>query len=139
VAAGPGRQWWLDVETANSWSGDTGANTSVIAGALAYLRGQQVDVGIYSTRYQWGLITGGAQIPSVPNWVPGARSAAEAPGFCAAGRSFTGGPVVMTQFTTAFDFDYLCPGVAPPPPLPPPPLLTQLLQNILNWLAGRKH
>ena len=140
VPAGPGHQWWLDVETANSWSGDQGANTSVIAGALAYLRSQQVNVGIYSTRYQWGLITGGAQIPSVPNWVPGAASQAEAPGFCAARRSFSGGPVVMTQFTSQFDFDYVCPGVPSPPPLPPPsPLLTQLLQNILNWLAGRQH
>jgi hypothetical protein len=133
VSAGPGHLWWLDVETANSWSDDQGANTAVIGGAIAFLRSQAVTVGVYSTVYQWGVITGGARIPSVPNWVPGAQSAAAAPTFCAARRSFSGGPVVMTQYTTHFDYDVLCPGVALPAPLKPPP--PNLLQAILNWLA----
>ncbi|MDQ6617436.1 MAG: hypothetical protein M3083_22480 [Actinomycetota bacterium] len=140
VAAGPGHLWWLDVETGNSWSDDQGANTAVIAGSIAFFRAQGVLIGIYSTRYQWGVITGGASIPSVPNWVPGAQSAAQAPSFCAARRSFTGGPVVMAQFTTDFDYDYLCPGVSlPPPPVrPAPPGLEVGLHNlvaaILLWL-----
>jgi hypothetical protein len=135
VSAGPGHQWWLDVETANSWSPDKGANTAVIAGTIAFLRGRGLAVGIYSTRYQWGVITGGASIPGVPNWVPGAQSAAAAPSFCAASRSFSGGPVVMAQYTTQFDYDYLCPGASLPgrervtPPAPP-----NLLVAILAWL-----
>jgi len=135
VSAGPGHQWWLDVETANSWSPDKGANTAVIAGVIAFLRGRDVAVGIYSTRYQWGVITGGASIPSVPNWVPGAQSGAAAQSFCSASRSFSGGPVVMTQYTTQFDYDYLCPGASLPgrvkaaPPAPP-----NLLVAILAWL-----
>lgn len=130
VNAGPGHQWWLDVETANSWSPDKAANTATLTGAIDFLRSRHVAVGIYSTRYQWGLITGGASMPAVANWVPGARSAAEAPSFCSALRSFSGGPVVMAQYTTQFDYDYLCPGASLParikvaPPAPPNLLVT---------------
>jgi hypothetical protein len=139
VSAGPGHLWWLDVETANSWSPDKGANAAVIAGALAFFASRGVAVGIYSTRYQWGLITGGVSIPAIPNWVPGAQSAAEAPSFCAARRSFTGGPVVMTQYTSGFDYDVICPGSSLPRPLPvaPPPLsLPGLLGAIQAWLRS---
>lgn len=135
VAAGPGHMWWLDVETGNSWGSDQGANTEDIAGSIAFFRSKNVEVGVYSTAYQWGLITGGASIPSVPNWVPGASSAARAPAFCQA--SFSGGPVMMTQFTSQFDYDALCPGVTLPAPLPPPPSgLAGLLTAVLNWLKG---
>ncbi len=142
VSAGPGHLWWLDVETGNSWSSDHGANTAVIAGSIAFFRGRGVRVGVYSTRYQWGIITGGASIPSVPNWVPGAQSATQAPSFCAAERSFSGGPVVMAQYTTVFDFDYLCPGVslaslgAGTAPGPPPLVvgISNLVNAILAWL-----
>ena len=139
ASAGPGHLWWLDVETANSWSPDQGANAAVIAGAIAFFRSQGVAVGIYSTRYQWGLITGGVSIPAIPNWVPGAQNAAEAPSFCAARRSFTGGPVVMAQYTSGVDYDMICPGSSLPRPLPvaPPPLsLPGLLGAIQAWLRS---
>jgi hypothetical protein len=127
VSAGPGHVWWLDVETGNSWSADQAANTAVIAGSIAFFSARGVHVGIYSTAYQWGRITGGARFPAVPNWVPGARSAAEAPSFCAARRSFSGGPVVMAQYTTDFDYDYLCPA---------PKAAPDLLGAIVAWLAS---
>ena len=139
VKAGPGHLWWLDVEIGNSWSGDHAANAAVIGGSVAFLRAQGVMVGIYSTRYQWGVITGGARIPSVPNWVPGAVSATQAPAFCAPQQSFTGGPVAMTQFTTEFDHDFACPGVslaAPAPPTPPPNPVGNLLDAVLAWLRS---
>src|SRR5262249_48589613 len=62
--------WWLDVEMLNSWQtlsskyGATRASqardTAALLGAVRALwaRGVQ-QVGIYSTKYQWGLITGG--------------------------------------------------------------------------------
>ncbi len=138
VNAGPGHLWWLDVETGNSWSADQAANTEVIAGSIAFFRAKGVQVGIYSTQYQWGLITGGARIPSVPNWVPGAASGAQALSFCASGRSFSGGPVAIAQYTTAFDYDILCPGVTLPPALPPPSNgLANLLNALLGWLSGK--
>jgi len=138
VSAGPGHLWWLDVETGNSWSTDQAANTSDIAGSIAYLRSKGVTVGIYSTAYQWGVITGGASIPSVPNWVPGAASSAQALSYCTAGRSFSGGPVAVTQYTTQFDYDRLCPGVTLPRPLKPPSNgLAALLSALLSWLSGK--
>lgn len=140
VSAGPGHLWWLDVETGNTWSDDPSVNATVIAASLAFFRTRGVAVGIYSTKFQWAAITGGASIPSVPNWVPGARSAAQAPSFCSPQRSFSGGPVVMTQYTTQFDFDYLCPGAGlpPAPPAPPPPAvgIRNLLNALLGWLGG---
>jgi hypothetical protein len=101
--------WWLDVETGNSWSGNQGLNNASIAGSIAYLRSKGLPVGAYSTRYQWGRITGGLVLPDVPSWVAGARSGREAASFCTPARSFTGGPVVMVQWVEHnLDHDHLC-------------------------------
>jgi hypothetical protein len=110
--AGLGHTWWLDVETSNSWSGtDLASNVADITGALGYLRARSAVVGIYSTRFQWGVITGGAQFPELANWVPGAGSATQAATFCSPSYSFSGGPVLITQYVSqGFDYDYACPG-----------------------------
>jgi hypothetical protein len=104
--------WWLDVETANSWSSTSKpANAAAVHGFVDYLVAQPgVSVGIYSTGYQWGVITGTPSgFETLPNWVPGAGTEAQAASYCTPARSFTGGPVVMTQFPlNGFDGDYLC-------------------------------
>ena len=104
--------WWLDVELANSWSGTFSANAADIQGSIDYLRAQSVSaVGIYSTSYQWGQITGGYIVPAPapPDWVPGASSVAEAASFCDPSHSFSGGPVQLTQYPyNGFDADYVC-------------------------------
>lgn len=129
--------WWLDVETDNTWSGDVGLNGADILGAVAYLRTQNVPVGIYSTRYQWGVIAGGLRLPDVPSWVAGAPDRARAPSFCSADRSFTGGPVVLVQWVEGdTDNDLLCqplPTAGPPPP--PVNALEQLLRDLLHGLG----
>jgi hypothetical protein len=101
--------WWLDVETANSWAGDTSLNLADISGSIDFLSSAGVaGVGIYSTGYQWGVITGGAQLPGMANWVAGAVNAKRAEGMC--GASFTGGPVRLVQYASGgFDADYACP------------------------------
>lgn len=137
VKAGPTHVWWLDVETENSWDGSTTANLLDIEGSLAFFATNKVPVGIYSTKYQWGVITGGASIPGVLNWVAGASGSADAPGFCSPAHSFTGGPVYMVQYTTQFDYDLLCPGMTLPQPKGPPPnLLVGLLQTLLVFLKA---
>lgn len=136
--SGPGHTWWLDVETTNSWSAtDLASNLADITGAIDFLRSKSVVVGLYSTRYQWGVITGGASFPGLANWVPGAGSAAQAATFCSASFSFSGGPVMITQFVThGFDFDYACPGSDAV--LHPPPVATGGHNPIgdLLWLLG---
>ncbi len=101
--------WWLDVETTNSWSPtDLGANLGSIRGTIDFLqRAPGVTVGIYSTRYQWTKITGGAQIP-LPNWIAGARDLDDAKARCTPAFSATGGPIVLNQFVAGYDHNYAC-------------------------------
>ena len=107
ASAATSHGWWLDVETANSWSADTSLNTVTIKAARAYLRSKNVKyVGVYSTAYQWGVITGGARIGG-PAWAAGAPSAADAPSRC--GTGFTGGSVKFVQYPSGgYDGDYRC-------------------------------
>jgi hypothetical protein len=141
VSAGAGHTWWLDVETANIWSAtDRASNLASIAGAIDFLRAQGVVVGVYSTRYQWGRITGGASRPDLVNWVPGAGSRAAAAARCSAGYSFSGGPVMVTQFVSEnadVDYDYPCPGsdAILRPSGPPGGGLGGLLNGVLSLLG----
>ena len=101
--------WWLDVETANSWnSSDLSTNAADVRGAVAYLQSRSVTVGVYSTGYQWGVITGGLNLSSaVPDWVAGASSATSAPSYCSS--SFSGGAVRYVQYQSGgYDADYSC-------------------------------
>jgi hypothetical protein len=113
VVAAP---WWLDVETANSWSTDTATNTADLRGAVAYLQSMNVrSVGLYSTKSDWAQITGAtsagsaanAPFKTLLNWVPGARSAKDAASLCSS--TFSGGPVRLVQYPAgSFDGDYAC-------------------------------
>jgi hypothetical protein len=108
TGAAAGGAWWLDVETSNSWSGDHALNLGDLQGSMDLLGSRGVAVGIYSTGYQWGQITGGARLP-VPNWVAGASSVKRAPALCST--SFTGGAVALVQYPSGgFDADYVCGG-----------------------------
>src|SRR6202171_6514644 len=110
--------WWLDVELANSWSGSFAANSSTIQGYIDYQRSQSTGtVGIYSTGYQWGQITGGYTVPSAPDWLAGAANRRRAARPCNKPASwFNGGPVQLVQYPNGgFDGNLVC-GTAPPPP-----------------------
>lgn len=99
--------WWLDVETANSWStSDLTLNQAAIQGLVDRFQGAGA-VGIYSTSAQWAQLMGTwspARLDA--NWVAGAASAAEAPSWC--GRSITGAPVWLVQYVDGLDQDYAC-------------------------------
>ena len=100
--------WWLDVETGNSWSANTTANDSVVAGAIDALHADGANVNIYSTSYQWGVIAGSWK-PGVGAWyATGPASGRALASWCAPG-SFAGGPIVMVQDVVgSFDNDYSC-------------------------------
>lgn len=115
------RLWWLDVETLNSWSPDTRANTAVLEGMTAYLESIGAQVGIYSTGYQFaqiaGVIDAGSNLNKLLEWIAGADSPASAQAMCAADPLTPGGTVTQTQFTTeSFDYNITCPNLPPRSP-----------------------
>ena len=114
--------WWLDVETGNSWEtlesayGQTATakanDTASLQGAIAGLQSMGVTsaVGIYSTSYQWGQITGGtgSTFATSPAWVAGTGSLSTAQSHCTA-TGFTGGPVALAQYAkSGYDADWHC-------------------------------
>jgi hypothetical protein len=130
--------WWLDVETSNTWNGDSSSNAADVQGSIDYLLAQHVaGVGVYSTGYQWTTITGGyststaAQyasgwsseftspngISQSPSWVAGASGPSDAPSYCSS--SFLGTSTWLVQYIAGgFDVDYACGTTTPPPPNP---------------------
>lgn len=102
--------WWLDVETANSWSStDLSLNRYEIQGLVAELRVlSSAPVGIYSTSSQWQQITGGYQPAVDGTWLAtGQRTLKRARSFCTV-PSFTGAPIWLVQYVSTYDHDYAC-------------------------------
>jgi len=102
--------WWLDVELANSWSStDLSLNRYTIQGIVQTLRASvAVPIGIYSTSYQWGVITGGYQAQVDANWVAtGTSSLKRAKTYCKSA-GFTGAKIWLVQYVATYDHDYVC-------------------------------
>jgi hypothetical protein len=102
--------WWLDVETSNSWRTVTSLNVAALQGEADALRAHGVaTLGIYSTAYQWGVITGSTTVfHASASWIAGASNAKDAQRRCG-GPSFTGGAVTLVQYiASGFDTDVAC-------------------------------
>ena len=104
--------WWLDVETANSWSSsDLSMNQYTIQGIVdTLLRQSPAGVGIYSTHYQWNAVVGPLPVSGVlADWVAtGTTSLKRARRACGTA-GFTGAPVWFVQYISGgFDTDYAC-------------------------------
>jgi len=102
--------WWLDVETANSWSTtDLTLNSYTIQGIVQTLRQSvSVPVGIYSTPSQWLAITGGYQPLVDADWLATAdRTAKRAKQHCGSA-GFSGAPIWLVQYRGTTDRDYVC-------------------------------
>jgi len=70
--------WWLDIELAELWPTSKDVqpiNAAIVQGALDAISRAGDTVGIYSTWYQWGQITG-SYVPERPGpiWVAGAQA-----------------------------------------------------------------
>ena len=114
-------RYWLDVETANTWSAAPIENASVLRGMIAALESRGKYVGIYSNRYQFTRITG-SFAPGLDNWIPRPETRHEtAAQYCRTTPTFGGGRLLMLQLWYEFDENYVCP---PPGSLPPPPPTT---------------
>ena len=111
LAASPSDSaWWLDVETMNSWRSDVALNVAALQGAIASLQSAGVrTIGIYSTQYQWNVITGGSlAFGAHRSWIAGIGDAQAATAKCA-GSGFSGGGVALVQFASgSFDGDLRC-------------------------------
>jgi hypothetical protein len=105
--------WWLDVETDNSWSGDSNWNRAVLEGMASFFDSIGADVGIYSSSYQWGKIVGtvssSSSLYTLPSWLAGASTAKGAKANCSEAPLTAGGKVTLTQFVyNGLDYDHSC-------------------------------
>ena len=102
--------WWLDVEIANSWSSsDLSLNRYTIQGIVETLRSATAaPIGVYSTSYQWSVITGGYQAPVDANWVATGQSTLKRAKSRCASAGFTGARVWLVQYVATYDHDYAC-------------------------------
>jgi hypothetical protein len=105
-----GNQWWLDVETANSWTSTGSLNVQALQGEADYLASVgAAGLGFYSSSSDWQTITAGTTaFAANPTWLAGATSLTDAQSRCG-GTGFTGGGVALVQYQSGgFDADYRC-------------------------------
>jgi hypothetical protein len=99
----PGRyRWWLDVETLNSWESSSRNNRADLEGMVSYFHRIGATAGLYSTARQWDPIVGpvppASPLYRLPDWIPGAKTLAQAKKNCRLARLTGGGIVSITQW-----------------------------------------
>jgi hypothetical protein len=110
--------WWLDVETMNTWQQGSEAalrrNVAALEGWVSYFENQSGWVGLYSTAYQWGEITGNfisgdSNLRGLPNWRPSGSTVNNAQANCTLSPLTDGGYISLTQFIKkGLDYNYSC-------------------------------
>jgi hypothetical protein len=94
--------WWLDVETINSWQASARENRADLEGMVSYFRHIGATAGLYSTAKQWGPIVGtvppASPLYRLPDWIPGAKTLAQAKKNCRLAPLTGGGAVTVTQW-----------------------------------------
>jgi hypothetical protein len=114
--------WWLDVESNPTWSSDTAANASLVAGAIDGLHAEGLNsVGIYASPGIWGGLVGDYS-PAVPYWAAdwGLDPAITCDNVQSLYSGLPSGPVQIVQYSspsavtpyggmnTSYDDDYAC-------------------------------
>jgi hypothetical protein len=102
------RLWWLDIEAPATWDPDPALNALTIQAAADALQEAGLTVGLYGTRYQWGVITGGyvTRTP-LPLWAAGILPLQRC------NEPWAGGYVVLSQVlgthtASGFDENHAC-------------------------------
>jgi hypothetical protein len=111
---GPVGRWWLDVETANSWSTSTTRNRAVLEGMTQALLWARQRVGLYSARNEFPYLVGpvptSSVLSSLPSWISHAGSQADAEQACTV-PPLTRGRLLLVQWVDAeggVDRDVAC-------------------------------
>lgn len=101
-------QWWLDVETENSWTANALVNRASLQGAIAAIKQNVVlpmpTVGVYSSTDQWNIITGKWH-NNLPAWLATGSTSKTAATKACHGRGFIGGRIQLTQYTPTNKLD----------------------------------
>jgi hypothetical protein len=106
--------WWLDVETANTWSSSPAANRADLEGMRAAIVAAKAKVGVYATRSHWreivGTVPASSPLASLPSWIAlGGVSAKTAIAACGGASLTTKGRLTLTQFVVgSSDTDVAC-------------------------------
>ena len=105
--------WWLDIETSNSWTSDPAKNQASLEGMVYKLGSAGANVGIYSSRGSWsslfGVVAASSPLYSLKEWRPGATTLSTARSNCALAPFEGNGAVVITQYVSNnLDYDYSC-------------------------------
>ena len=113
VGAAGGKKWWLDIETANSWTSDKGKNQASLEAMVYALKHAGATVGIYSTSGAWSSLFGPVKdtspLYSLNEWRSGARTLSQAVSNCSLAPFEGTGRVEITQYvTTHLDYDHSC-------------------------------
>lgn len=106
--------WWLDVETANTWSTDKVANRAALEGMAALFTRIGAKVGLYATKAHWseiiGVVPAATSLAALPSWIAlGPTSERAATKACGTSPLTVGGRVSLVQFVSAgFDYNVSC-------------------------------
>jgi hypothetical protein len=106
-------EWWLDIETSNSWTSDPAKNQASLEGMVYALQQGSATVGLYSSSGSWssifGAVAGSSPLYSLPEWRPGARTLSKARSNCSLAPFEGDGIVEITQYvSTNLDYDHSC-------------------------------
>lgn len=109
----PGR-WWLDVETANSWSASTSRNRAALEGMTAALVAAKQAVGLYALRGEFadilGTVPASSPLTKLPSWIAGTADQGHAQQVCSSA-PLTAGRVTLVQWrdvAAGLDRDVAC-------------------------------
>src|SRR5437764_4913808 len=97
--------WWLDIETANSWTSDPAKNQASLEGMVYALENGGATVGIYSSSGSWsslfGAVARSSSLYSLVEWRPGAKTLSRAQTNCSLAPFEGDGRVVITQYVSS--------------------------------------
>ncbi len=109
-------RWWLDVESANDWTGSASVHRAVLEGMAARLTAASAAVGLYAVASEFqdlvGTVPSTSPLHALPTWLAiGSTTEASAERLCTHA-ALAGGRVLLAQWRVpgdgAFDQDLTC-------------------------------